>query len=425
MRLGHGRGGSSISGATARPARGQALVVLLALTTALVITGFTVYELGQRHIQKRRLINAVDTAAMNAAVWQARALNFDAYTNRAIVANEAFIAQSVSLRSWSQYLDRLLPSVSTSLSWVPYVNTAARSIERLWSSLDRVLQPSLSAFEGAVSWVDHDLAAAQRVMHLSVAQVVPDLVRDSLRVADQRYRLSAGGELTLARWGVDWIRFASFYGGAWRWRPQEVVERSLDGFTAERNQRWRPALGTDLLRLEKRGGTELIQFETWRGLDTLSLHTRRYGFFGSMRERQPISWGAAEAGERTARRGVHGGTYTINPRASRMAERAMRSHRLYLGLPSVYDLSVAQRTEFAPPVLTVRAVASDSGGTWHAQASSSVMFRRPESRTDGAEETPSLFSPFWSARWVSAPLSDRVLMAARDGDPVWTAVATP
>lgn len=424
MSLGHGRGGVSISGAIAGPARGQALVLIVALMSVLALAAFTVYEIGQRHIQKRRLINAVDTAAMNAAVWQARVLNFDAYTNRAIVANEALIAQSVSLRSWSQYIDRLLPTVSTSMSWVPYVNAAARSLERGWSALDRVLQPSLSAFEAVVSFADHDLGAAQRIMHLSVTAVVPEVVERSLVTADPLYQLSDGGKLALVRWSADWIRFTSFYGGAWRWRPQEVVERSMDGFSAERNQRWRPLLGADLVRLEKRGGTDLIQFETWRGLDTLSLHTRRYGLFGSMRERQPISWGGSEAGVRSARRGVHGGTYLVNPRASRAAEQGLRSHRQYLGLPSVFDLSVSQRNEFVPPILTVRAL-MPSESPIHAQSAASVTFRRPEPRLDGADEQPSLFSPYWSARWISVPAIDRLMIAARDGDPTWIGVTQP
>ena len=34
----------------------------------------------------------------------ARALNYAAYTNRALIANELSIAQMVSLSSWAQYL---------------------------------------------------------------------------------------------------------------------------------------------------------------------------------------------------------------------------------------------------------------------------------------------------------------------------------
>lgn len=421
MSVGRGRDAPSCSGAVSRPARGQALVLLVSVLAMLLISAWWVYETGRTHFEKRRLINAVDTAAFNAAVWQSRALNFDAYTNRAIVANEALIAQSVSIRSWSQYLDRLLPTVATSLSWVPYVQTAAQTLQRAWSAIDRTLDPTLQTFEGMTSLVDHSLATAQRLVHLSVLEVVPEIVRSTLQTADPDFSLTRGGETVLSRWSADWMRFASFYGGAWRWRQQEVVDRSMDGFSARRSHRWRPALGTDLLRLEKRGGTELIQFETWRGLDTLSLHTRRYGLFGSIRERVPIAWGAAEAGVRTSRRGFHDGAYRINPRASLLAERTMRSHRLYRGLPSVFDLSVSQREAFSPPVVVVRAQAGSSDDAPRAQSSATSWFDRPEPRADGVIELPSLFNPYWTPRWVTTPMLDRSILMAQDRDPLWLA----
>lgn len=194
MSVGRGRGVPLFSGAVSHPARGQTLVLLVSLLAVLMLSAWWVYETGRTHLEKRRLINAVDTAALNAAVWQSRALNFDAYTTRAIIANEALIAQSVSIRSWSQYVDVLLPTVATSLSWVPYVQTAAQLLQRSWSILDRVLDPSLRTFEGVASLVDHDLAAAQRLVHLSVVAVVPDVVRASLQAADPAFSLTRGGE---------------------------------------------------------------------------------------------------------------------------------------------------------------------------------------------------------------------------------------
>jgi hypothetical protein len=44
---------------------------------------------------------------------QARSLNLQAYMNRAIVTNEVAIAQSVSLRSWSDYLKQTVQDINT------------------------------------------------------------------------------------------------------------------------------------------------------------------------------------------------------------------------------------------------------------------------------------------------------------------------
>lgn len=240
-----------------RYARGQALALTLPLLAVLIAALWWAYDAGQAVTEKRRLAQIADAAALGAATWQARALNFDAYTNRAIIANEVAIAQSVSLRGWSRYMNDLLLKTAVLTAWIPYVDVATASLQRLWMSLDRGLQPGLSAFEGVTTLIDQDLAAAQRAMHLATAQVVPASVREVLRRDDPRIELSPGGEAALVAWQVEWTRFASFYGGAWRWRQKDVLERSLDGFTVSRNNTWRPLLGVDILRLEKRGGTEI------------------------------------------------------------------------------------------------------------------------------------------------------------------------
>ena len=435
-----------------RRQQGQSLVVLVVLLAALLGALWWTVEAGSAVNEKQRLANAADAAALSAAVWQARALNFDAYTNRAIVANEAAFAQSVSLRSWSSYMTRLLPGAALVTAWVPYLNSAMMTLQRIWHHIDAVVQPSLMLLETTASLVNHDIAAAQRVMHLGTALVVPDIVRDSITATDSRYRLSAAGEASVAVWSAEWLRFSSFYGGSFRWRQRDVVHRSLDGFTSDRRYTLSPFLGTSIVRFEKRGGTELVDFDTWRGLDTLSLHARRYALFGSIRERTPIAWGSAESGQPSFSRGEHGEAYRRNPRASRLADRSVRRSAGYLGLPSLYDLSVAQRDSFEPPRILVRVALDDSvrrgakallgfssvpdlagaeqdldatAPRWFAEAAATTPFERPHPRADGAQELPSLFSPFWRARLVSLSSSERVRLATLDATPVWLAAATP
>jgi hypothetical protein len=320
--------------------------------------------------------------------------------------------------------------------------------------LDRGLQPGLTAFEGLTTLVDQDLAAAQRAMHLATADVVPASIRESLQSGDSRVALTSGGEAGLVAWQVEWVRFASFYGGAWRWRQKDVLERSLDGFTTRRNNTWRPLFGIDIVRLEKRGGTDLVGFDTWRSVDTLSEHQRRYVLFGRMREQVPLVWAAVQSGIATAARGQHGNASQVNPAASRAALSSMRRDRVYRGLPSVWDLSVAQRGQFDPPRIPVRIVRrpAAAGGAaevfgitsvtgldgksqvlqpepngdsqadgMFALAVSTSEFARPVARADAAVEKPNLFAPFWYSRMVSPSVSERTIMATIDGDPLWLA----
>lgn len=431
-------------------ARGQALAFLLPLLAVSAAAAWWALETGQAVTEKQRLRDAADAAALSAAVWQARALNFESTMNRAIIANEAVIAQSVSLRSWSAYMDRMLPGAAAITAYVPYLNAATSTLQRWWSAFDRALQPSLIALEATTGAVERDLATAARVMHGATVLVIPHVVRETVAATDPRFRLSEAGEAMLVAWAADWGRFASFYGGSWRWRQQDVVYRSLDGFTSRRNFTLSPLLGSRLLRFEKRAGTELLDFETWRSIDTLSLHQPRYIVFGSVRERVPLAWGGADNGVGSAMRGVHGGAWSRNPRASRSAVASIQRQRAWLGLPSMHDLSAAQRAEFDPPRIVVRLrlpssarrgamallgfdrVARLSGEELalsrqgdptdlFADAVASTVFERPERRRDGAVELPSLYSPYWRSTLVESRASERVAAAMLDGTPVWLA----
>lgn len=53
-----------------------------------------------------------------------------------------------------------------------------------------------------------------------------------------------------------------------------MLRRSLDGSSDARGATLAPPLVGAVLRAEKRGGTDLLDFETWRSLDTLALHAR-------------------------------------------------------------------------------------------------------------------------------------------------------
>lgn len=438
-----GRGGR-------RFVRGQTLAVLLPLLAILVMAFWWVLEAGEAAIEKQRLRNTADAAVLAGAVWQAKVQNFDAYTNRAIVANEAFIAQAVSLRGWSAYIDNLLPKASLLTAPVPYLGTVMTALQRSWYVINRALQPALLATETTTSALNHEIAAAQRVMHLSVPVVLPQLVKAVVEANDPRYRITAGGASQLLDSSLEWQDYSSFYGGAFRWRQLDVVQRSMDGFSHERNWSLDLLPGGLLGRIEKRAGTELIDFEAWRSMDTLAMHQRRYLIVGRMREVGPIAWSAVENGSRSYRRGVHGGAYTTNPRTARLAALQMQRGSGYFGLPSMYDLSAAQRAAFDPPVVSVRISLPDeerrgarsifglatvrtlgdepvslseaSGSNpMFADAAATTSFARPVPRADGVQELPSLYNPYWRPRLTQVPLDRRLKSASLDGDPLWLA----
>jgi Putative Flp pilus-assembly TadE/G-like len=86
-----------------RHQQGQALIYGIFVMIGGLAALFFLFNTGQLTREKTKLVNTADAVAYSAGVLHARALNFDAYTNRALVANEVIVAQMVSLSSWAQF----------------------------------------------------------------------------------------------------------------------------------------------------------------------------------------------------------------------------------------------------------------------------------------------------------------------------------
>lgn len=75
---------------------GQSLIMALALVLAASLMLFFVFNSGRAVNQKINLVNAADAAAYSGAQITARQLNFMAYTNRAMIANEVSVGHMFS-----------------------------------------------------------------------------------------------------------------------------------------------------------------------------------------------------------------------------------------------------------------------------------------------------------------------------------------
>jgi hypothetical protein len=424
---------------------GQALLVLVALLGALALACLTLFDTGQLAIQRMRLATAADAAALAAGVTEARALNFAASMNRAVIANEAAIAQAVTLRAWSRHMQSTLRNVDTLTRWLPYLGAVTTTLQRFWSGYDRVLQPSLAGAEAAFALAIPALAGAERLLLEGRGIAAADAARRAINANAPAARLSAGGEWLLAQAVAESRSFTEIRDGARRARQRAVIVDSLDPFVRARSRRIAPPLVGELVRFERRGGTELLGYEQWRAVDTLSLHARS-GLFGRWRERVPLGWGAAAQGARSPVRGSFGATARVNPRATHLAEAALRPLSTYQGVAGLHDLrrldpDVASERRWSlrvvQPYATLplgervldvrRAIAPEgdsvalrptlAGDGLYASSSAQVHYLRLERRRDGRGERPSLYSPFWRARLASMPVADATIARAIDRTP--------
>lgn len=114
---------------------GQALVLVMALVLIASVVLFMVFNSGRAVNEKINLVNAADAAAYSGAQIAARQLNFMAYTNRAMIANELAIGHMYSYQMEvdivSQGLTAVTGFLDALLGWIPILGDLVRGFTGL------------------------------------------------------------------------------------------------------------------------------------------------------------------------------------------------------------------------------------------------------------------------------------------------------
>lgn len=413
---------------------GQALVFALPLLLVFAIAFMALFDAGQALHLKRRLLATADASALGAATVRARALNFAAYANRAIVADEVAIAQAVTVDAWSAHF-RTLTGNARALGVVPPLRAALEALH-----------------EGAVVAQQSARVAAQVEVGARSAHILAlQGTQAALVNGAQTFALGAvAAEIARANdpdffahllAGDAFGRFTHTLGGAERARLQDVVMRSLDPFTGQsraRDIRLPLPSGCVLsfsrdsfMHLRRRGATVLAaDLSRWEAQDTLSLHDARSrgGFLGlggrcSEQELLALGQGATVAGDGELSHVGHDVLRNARARATSVPAERLAGYR---GLAVVRDidhdaladprdvrvgLAVLARAE-SPAFRGAQAGGLAAGrllprhafhgGRLWALSSAEVAFRRREPAS-GPErvEYGSLFSPYFHAKLVA------------------------
>lgn len=96
---------------------GQALVLAAICMLILTLCVLATVNLSYAATQKIRLQNAADSAAYTTAAYQARALNFMAFTNRTMVVQTASQMNMLAILTYMAFAAIVL----TGLSYIPYI----------------------------------------------------------------------------------------------------------------------------------------------------------------------------------------------------------------------------------------------------------------------------------------------------------------
>lgn len=446
---------------------GQALVVgmFLLLVGSLAVLFF--FSSGQVTAEKTRVTNTADAAAYSGALWRARILNYDAYSNRAIIAHEVAIAQAVTLVSWTQYVKTLSSNLATVASIYPPAGAVARAIARTANLVARETQRVAPIDIRARDSFARILVASQDLLHGSAIPATWSVAEEVTKANDPDFRLLA------ILVGDGFLGLTEKYAGESRWRQARVIEDSLDVFVRDRRfQMNLPSLfgGVCVPRvptrfdLQKAGGTGMPSLQRWEAADAHSLwmhsgRVRRFRCRFDGHQEVPLGWGAADspglrrdAAPRSPWRATYGwdnsenanfgSARSINPWATDLAVARTQHLAGYTGIPAMRDLARVRPSRLGPtdpsdprPRYAVMVSRDGSGlrtastigvggrlspvehfaaGGLHQLSVAELYFMRPtnfttnrSTRADGKQEYASLYNPFWQARLTAPTPAER------------------
>lgn len=416
---------------------GQALIYGLFVLAGGLAALFFLFNAGQLTSEKTKLVNTADAVAYSAGVMHARALNYLAYTNRALIANEVAVAQAVSLVSWARYEEEhgksTIPlncgswySYPIAKVWIRYEALCAT----LYRANDGVLRSQTSMAEGlagvvipSAEVIKTSLQASQLFMQASLLPARTAVMRE---VARANYR--GDGEidvdampLTDSYTAFDGEPLVARYDGNKRERFAEVTQASAQRDDFMRNRQWRddslipsPCYQIGQLKfdyVDRHGRTQLDGYKDWTASDRAAMH-EHYISVNSF------------------------GIPRCRVRNTPLADQDVRASDFgYRGLPAFHDLSEKAhaytpddadpdkhdpRPRFAIRIARGKSQTRTSDarsqigaspdlnpyqgqpakGIYAAVAGAEVYYDRPRKRADGSEELASLFNPYWQVRLI-------------------------
>ena len=447
--------------------KGQIMPVTLFGTALVGLTMLAVFNTSQLSSKKQRLNNAADAAAYSAAVLQARSLNAVAYSNRAMVANQVFIGQMVTLENYLNYWN-----VKTrNLSYVPYVNVVTAPLNSVVQSIQTTTEYLTGTAVQASLATNTALSIAQRAIATTGGVGLLDTATTVVEANDPDIEITLHGAVWLADAERNWRNnLARKHRAEELIAKGEIIQASRDRFTAERD--YSQTIVPPLVSVRKRGTTDLnwevdgtdVTFR-WDAIDVLSLKINPIdgGLFGGDPERIPIGWSKRFISGDNSEEYCNGSHTPIPDLTRNCYNRFGKDQRsavtaglileneglqqdyseltgLNYQLMDYYELSDGAGLDPRFPVAISVAYKDEDvktseqlpdlgspnpksgsselnsgvfyqesatiGDTIESVAKAEVYFRRPVSRDDGQDEFANVWNPYWSARLVE-PAAER------------------
>ena len=284
--------------------RGQAILWFLTTAAACCAVFALVYNVGQVANEKEKTVNAADASAISGALTEARILNFEAYTNRALIANEVSIAQLVSLDSWVAYNYEITQWLDNYFGWIPYVgevlNTIASGMQEFAAGVKDGVSIAIPIIEAMNTGLESARDGENVIGAFAANGIASGVANANVTTFGNRYdeapEMVSGFSLIAA--GMNeyaWYKFTDPYAGDQRADAKKVILNSRDPFSTHRGNGYLLDLINKIgqfttaggvlapyLSIDKTSGSaDLKDYSDWEAQDSADLTLHHLGVCGT------------------------------------------------------------------------------------------------------------------------------------------------
>ncbi len=284
--------------------RGQAILWFLTTAAACCAVFALVYNVGQVTNEKEKTVNAADASAISGALTEARILNFEAYTNRALIANEVSIAQLVSLDSWVAYNYEITQWLDYYFGWIPYVGQALNTIASGMQGFAAGVKYGVSIQIPVIEVMNTGLETARDLENAAGAfaanGIATGVAQANQTTFGNRYdeQPEMVGGFSLVAAGINeyaWYKFTDPYKGDQRADAKKVIRESRDPFSTHRGNGWLFGFINKVSEIASGGGwvvpylsidktsgsSDLKDYSDWEAQDSADLTFHHLGVCGT------------------------------------------------------------------------------------------------------------------------------------------------
>ncbi|RKH00725.1 pilus assembly protein TadG-related protein [Corallococcus carmarthensis] len=171
-----------------RDERGQALVLGAVCMLVVAVAVMSSVSIGQGVYEKIKLQDAADAQAYSLAVKEARAYNFLAYTNRAMIVHYNAMLTVMSYVSHAVYLDRTIGAAAKFLKVLPGIGPVFAAVSAMIKAWVKAVEEVAPALVKVLTELNIALWIAQEAMlSATLYDLYSDAARDkSIHVTDPR-----------------------------------------------------------------------------------------------------------------------------------------------------------------------------------------------------------------------------------------------